>query len=129
MALHVITISATKEKPHPITMTDDEGHSGHTTREDERFTTSVDPGDTLNWVISEGCAISEIEKIKVEEPGLDKEVFAKDPYQNEEGVWEAVAANKNQAINDAVAQYTISYIVDGKEYTEDPRIKMHSPKD
>ncbi len=128
MPTHIVTISATKTNPNPLTIVDDEGHEAHTTKGDEELKTLVQPGDVVKFQIAKDCDIQSIDNI-TRNAGSATSVFEHDPFKNPDGSWEVhiKAANvKEDAPHEGdTAAYTFAYTVDGKAYIEDPKIAIH----
>ncbi len=114
---HIIVISATTAKPHPLTIT--EGTTSSTTEDgDENFTTVVEGGQTVQWQIDPESDISGISAITVSSP-----FFAPKPKANND--WIGKVGNSNgKGVTDT---YDIQYSVTkapSNPYTQDPKMQM-----
>ncbi len=134
MATHIVTISASNERPKPLTIVDDEGHEAHTKEEDERLTTVVSPGDTVKFQIKKGCGIQSIDAIKrIKANGPWSKVvdfmwvFKKAPHKNPDGSWQVPILSMGPLDGHTVS-YTIAYTVNGEKFIEDPKIAIHGRK-
>ncbi|GGW44450.1 RICIN domain-containing protein [Arenibacter certesii] len=122
-ATNTITISATTKNPTPLVIHDDEGDSSHTHHGDDELTTKVTNGDTVIWQF-EGD-ISCIDNV-FERPRKDKknDLFRMDPMRQrapKDGIWLGVIGSLPPGSEES---YAITYTVNGKHYTQDPKLKM-----
>ncbi len=146
MATHVITISATKENPLPLTISDDEGHNASTTQDDHDLTTDFQVGDDIIWKVKDGSDITSIDAINfvpiipADANGPTKGrpyTLLLIPPGNDDltmKIWSAkidmpdevppgVPGSKH--VTSLPESYTITFTIDGKQYTEDPRIRIN----
>ena len=95
-------------------LADSEGHSGNNT-----ITTTVSPGDTVIWRLSNGGGIDEITNIYAKTGSQD--IFSQDPARQADGSWKGVVST------DATGNesYNIAYKIGGVEYLDDPDLEVH----
>ena len=133
MATHIITLFATKEKPTPLTILDDEGHQSHTNEGDKNLTTTFLKGDTIIWKVDIYSDISSIDAITQLETRLGKiglilPIFKSAPTLMNNGTknWSA-ELRKDISFDSLIVEYTITYTVDGKQHTQDPKLQIRKP--
>ena len=64
MSTETITVSVATGTTAPLIISDNEGHSGNTTTQDENFTTNVGGGDTVTWNIATDSSITQIQIVE-----------------------------------------------------------------
>lgn len=96
---------------------DSQGHSGGA----PGFFTNVNRGDTIYWQLADNSGIDDITSIR-SKSGAFTIFNPGSPSKNGHG-W------KGKVKNDADGEnaYDIDYVVNGREYTEDPDIKVMPP--
>lgn len=135
MAIHTITIYAKNDKPTPLTIIDDEGHHAHTNEGDKNLQTVLQDGDTLMWVndgLSDITSIDDITQLKNHLPVFDIDVmmpiFKRKPelMNDGSGNWSAELKipGPNGNWSGVVAEYTITYTINGKQHTQDPKLQI-----
>jgi hypothetical protein len=117
MAKHYIYVRATKEKPSPPIIYDDEGNFGETEETDKELTTNLGPGDTVVWVKK-----GDVEKIDKIDVNSGQDIFIVDPEPQDDGTWQATTVGDLQP--GATCEYLINYTVDGQPYSQDPKIRL-----
>ena len=115
--VHTITISASNANPKPPTLTDEKGLTSSTDEGDRNFTTLVSNGQLVKWV--KGGDVTDITGIN-QESGSN--LFTAGPAKQSDGSW--LGTIGNLAAN-SQESYSISYTVNGQNYTQDPKLKMH----
>lgn len=114
---HTVTVSATTANPFPPSLSDDEGHQADTAEGDKNMTTLVGPGDSVTW--AKGGNISSLDNV-FETNGVD--LFIVDPSQENNGTWIGIVGSLPPGTEE---EYSITYTVQGKSYTQDPRLRMN----
>lgn len=117
---HIIVISATAVKPHPLTIT--EGTTSSTTEDgDKNFTTEVSSGDTVQWQIDSASDISAISSISVVRP-----FFSQLPNSGNQWTGRIGTSNGSKATDTYAIGYNVTgaTLPPGNPYTQDPIIKM-----
>ncbi len=115
--IHTISVSATIARPHPLTISDDQGHLAETDPADAALTTQVYPGDTVIW--QKGGDIQSLDNV-AEKAGVD--LFSTDPTLQPDGTWQGVIGSLPTGSEEL---YNIEYTVDGVAQSQDPRLKMN----
>ena len=135
MTTHTITISATNEKPTPLTIIDDEGHNAHTDEGDKALTTELDNRDVIVWIIdgeSDITSIDAITQLKTRILNFNKiiQVFVNPPVpvDDNSGNW-CAQIELESPWTELIVEYTITYTVGGKQYTQDPKLQIKKPRD
>lgn len=110
----IITIKATAAQPFPPILSDGTETSNGTGTGDKAFTTEVNSNEEITFQISSDRdnVIKNITSIS-----HDPKIFLQQPTKNDDGTWQATAAD-NPATEGA---YSISYLVECKQ---DPKIKI-----
>ena len=111
-----ILISATSTTPYPPAITDGVNISS-TEQGDEDFTTSVTAG--TNVIIKKSGAISEITAVTYTG---ESNVFSSPPIKQSDGTWKGVIGSFPANTEET---YSISYVVGGQTYTQDPKIMIN----
>ena len=145
MATHVITITSTKEQPLPLTISDDEGHRASTTIGDHDLMTDFQVGDIIRWKVKDGSDITSIDAINVvplippdangPTQGRPYTLFRIPPGNDDMTmkVWSTEIDMPGEAppsvpgskhVTSFPESYTITFTVDGKQYTEDPKLRI-----
>jgi len=96
---------------------DDEGHFSSSEEEDREFTTDLQSGDTVMWLISpyKANAITHLDDISV---SGSKGCFKSPPTKNPDGTW---SAEVGKIKDKTTVQYTISYSVG---FAQDPKLSF-----
>ncbi|WP_353779999.1 hypothetical protein [Winogradskyella sp. 3972H.M.0a.05] len=130
MATHVIWIYATNQRPYPLSIVDDEGHMAVVDDKIRELKTELVNGDIVKWVINTGSNITGIVDIKeLKTRILDKDVllpvFKIPPAPTNDGLgsWAAEVQMPDSYVQ-AIIEYTITYTVNGKNYTQDPKLQI-----
>jgi len=130
MATHTIWIYAKKDLPYPLSISDDEGHLSTTESASKELTTELVNGDLVKWVIhplSDITAIVNIEesKTKIYDMKVVLPIFKTlpAPTNDGDGSWSAEMQMPDNYIK-ATSEYTITYTVNGQNYTQDPKLQI-----
>ncbi len=117
---HIIVIYATKDVPHPLTLTEGTT-SSKTNTGDEKFTTEVGSGETVQWQIDANSKISDISKITVSKP-----YFSQLPSSANQWTGRVGKSNGKKATDKYHIKYNVTgaTLFGGNPYTQDPVIKM-----
>lgn len=121
MSQRLILISAMKAKPYPLAISDYSDNGANTIEGDKNLTTPVQPNDIVTWV--HAGDITSIDAITAEADSSD--LFTSPPIRLENGTWSGVISPK--AKEKDLEAYQLQYTVDGKQYTQDPKIQIHIP--
>ncbi|MDT0551969.1 hypothetical protein [Urechidicola vernalis] len=117
MGTEIITICATTTTPHPLTLSDNQGHNSNTNAGDKDFTTDVQPGDKVKWKIGPNCAVQSITSITCVN---GDNLFSEGPDPKQNGDWEGTISDDATGTE----EYTIGYTVGGAPYTQDPKLRI-----
>lgn len=93
---------------------DSEGHSG-----DYTITTDVRPGGMVKWEVEDG--VDTITNIYPKKGSFS--IFEKGPEKKKNGEW----FGKIKKDATGREEYNVDYIIDGKEYSEDPVLNVKPP--
>ncbi len=119
MSQRLILISAMKSKPSPLEITDYHDNVGNSNDSDKSLTTPVQPNDNVIWVHAGDITKIKSIKAKPSSPNL----FDQAPHEQENGTWLGHISPDAQENN--LEEYEITYIIDGKPLTQDPKIQIH----
>lgn len=110
----IITIKATAAQPFPPILSDGTTTSNGTGTGDKDFTTEVALNETITFQISSDRdnVIKNITSIS-----HNPTIFIQPPTKNQDGTWQASAANSPRTDG----SYSISYEI---EFRQDPKIKI-----
>lgn len=111
-----ILIGATSNTPYPPAITDGTNISS-TEEGDTDFTTGVTSG--TNVIFKKTGAISAITAINYTG---NTNLFSSGPTLQADGTWKGVIGNMQAG---SIETYSISYMVDGNTYTQDPKIEIN----
>jgi len=122
MATHNIMIYATKNKPYPLSIADDEGHLSVTEKGDEALDTIVLEGDTVIWTINSKSDITSIDSIDFDNP---TDFLEKGPTKEKgnTGNWSCVIRSGKGVVNGSM-EYRITYTVNGVPFIQDPKLQI-----
>lgn len=128
MATHIITIFATNSSPSPLIISDDENHTASTADGDKNLTTNLLDGDTIKWVNGFGSNISSIDAVTQGTVTFGGHTgkfpaFKAPPVKGDDGSWSAIA-QLGQNITMVNIEYSITYTINGKQYTQDPKLQI-----
>ena len=117
MATVTITISL-KSGTTDLILTNPDGHAGPP----EGFISKVNRGDTVVWRLSPNSGIGAIIGIRAKDGRFN--VFNNsDPKSRTDGTWSGKIKDDAAGTD----SYDIDYVINGKNYTADPDIKVEPP--